>query len=197
MCVRLLPVSSSALITLDESSARVSSAIASTEKGTAVTSLPTAWVSPEWSILTCDEILPFLSQISVSVDLNLSLPLKHADIDECEQPSSHMCDHECVNTVGSFVCRCNSGYVLAPDRLSCIPLNSRESGALEEVFRDVCLLAATCVHVVHSEVHGEVQPANECWELLLHLSRFSQHEKQPVAAEAEAGKHAATSAGKL
>lgn len=44
----------------------------------------------------------------------------------------------------------------------------------------------------HSEVHGEVGHVDECWDLLIHLSGFYEHEKQPVAAEAEAGKHAIT-----
>uniref|UniRef100_A0A674PC64 EGF-like calcium-binding domain-containing protein n=1 Tax=Takifugu rubripes TaxID=31033 RepID=A0A674PC64_TAKRU len=38
------------------------------------------------------------------------------DINECEQPGTSMCQHECVNTVGSFLCRCGGGYILAPDR---------------------------------------------------------------------------------
>lgn len=45
MCVRRHPVSSSALITLEELSAHVILAIASTEKDTVITNLLTVWVS--------------------------------------------------------------------------------------------------------------------------------------------------------
>jgi len=38
------------------------------------------------------------------------------DIDEC---LSSPCGHTCINTVGSFVCSCNNGYVLDSDGLSC------------------------------------------------------------------------------
>ena len=42
----------------------------------------------------------------------------HADINECSSNNGG-CQHSCVNTVGSFECRCNSGYELASNRLSC------------------------------------------------------------------------------
>ena len=38
------------------------------------------------------------------------------DIDECILSP---CEHTCTNTVGSFVCSCNDGYVLNSDGLSC------------------------------------------------------------------------------
>lgn len=53
MCVQLRPASSSALITLDELFARVTPAIASTEKDTATTNLLTAWVSAFPSQVLC------------------------------------------------------------------------------------------------------------------------------------------------
>lgn len=49
---------------------------------------------------------------------------EHTDIDECENSSSSLCDHECVNTVGSFQCRCRSGYILTPNQRSCIPVHN-------------------------------------------------------------------------
>lgn len=148
----------------------------------------------------------FFLQIYLFVAFNFSLPVTRADIDECEQPSNNVCDHECVNTVGSFLCRCHSGYILAPDRHSCIPVHNCELTALEKSSRDVYLRAIRCLHVVicnertmmrehdlcHSGVLREGGHAYECWDLLIHLSGFYQHEKQPVAAEAEAGKHAIT-----
>ncbi|XP_029702356.1 collagen and calcium-binding EGF domain-containing protein 1-like isoform X1 [Takifugu rubripes] len=62
------------------------------------------------------------------------------DINECEQPGTSMCQHECVNTVGSFLCRCGGGYILAPDRRSCIPVhNLRSTGT-----SDTLMSAGTC-----------------------------------------------------
>ena len=37
------------------------------------------------------------------------LPL---DIDECEIEADN-CDHVCLNTIGSFHCACQSGYILS------------------------------------------------------------------------------------
>ena len=33
------------------------------------------------------------------------------DIDECELKADN-CDHVCLNTIGSFHCACQSGYIL-------------------------------------------------------------------------------------
>ena len=41
-----------------------------------------------------------------------------SDIDECEQGSDG-CEHNCNNTVGSFFCSCNTGYVLTMDGQNC------------------------------------------------------------------------------
>ena len=30
------------------------------------------------------------------------------------------CDHNCINTIGSFVCFCQSGYDLDSDGLACV-----------------------------------------------------------------------------
>ena len=39
------------------------------------------------------------------------------DINECENNST--CDHRCINTIGSFICECNSGYQLNDDLMTC------------------------------------------------------------------------------
>ena len=40
------------------------------------------------------------------------------DIKECESHNGQ-CDHNCINTIGSFYCTCDSGYKLNGDKLSC------------------------------------------------------------------------------
>ncbi|XP_076137060.1 matrilin-4-like [Alosa pseudoharengus] len=41
-----------------------------------------------------------------------------AEIDHCGQ-GDHGCEHECVDTEDSFVCRCRAGYTLRPDGKTC------------------------------------------------------------------------------
>ena len=51
-------------------------------------------------------------QCEGTVIQNLSMinPFHTLDIDECEVIS--LCDHQCVNTEGSFYCTCRDGYQL-------------------------------------------------------------------------------------
>ena len=47
------------------------------------------------------------------------LPVYFVDINECE--GSHGCSQECINTVGSFKCSCQSGFRLdSTDLKTCI-----------------------------------------------------------------------------
>ena len=41
------------------------------------------------------------------------------DIDECTDSSLNSCDQICINTMGSFVCECNTGYQLNDDLMTC------------------------------------------------------------------------------
>ena len=41
-----------------------------------------------------------------------------ADIDECSLDNDG-CEHNCINTVGSFFCSCNTGYALTLDGKNC------------------------------------------------------------------------------
>ena len=41
-----------------------------------------------------------------------------SDIDECSDGTDD-CSETCINTVGSFACGCNSGYVLDDDGVIC------------------------------------------------------------------------------
>ena len=57
----------------------------------------------------------------------------HVDIDECKLDST-LCDKECVNTEGSYYCKCPSSYALAVNGTSCIecgiskPINHHSNG---------------------------------------------------------------------
>ena len=41
----------------------------------------------------------------------------HLDINECEEGND--CHQECQNTVGSFICSCTEGFLLAEDGKNC------------------------------------------------------------------------------
>ena len=41
-----------------------------------------------------------------------------SDIDECDRGIDG-CQHACRNNDGSFLCTCNTGYVLAPNGKNC------------------------------------------------------------------------------
>ena len=39
-----------------------------------------------------------------------------ADIDECKTTQAAKCEHKCANTLGSFQCYCNEGYLLEQNK---------------------------------------------------------------------------------
>lgn len=41
------------------------------------------------------------------------------DIDECSFSIDSVCSQNCINTHGSFICSCTSGYILRPDLRTC------------------------------------------------------------------------------
>jgi len=42
------------------------------------------------------------------------------DLDECESRNNGGCNQQCTNTVGSFLCSCNStGFLLDADQRTC------------------------------------------------------------------------------
>ena len=68
------------------------------------------------------DIHSILTIMLVMVRTNLK-SLNHSiifiDINECASGIDD-CDHSCFNTVGSYVCDCNVGYVLDTDGSNCI-----------------------------------------------------------------------------
>ena len=42
------------------------------------------------------------------------------DIDECADESLNACNQICNNNDGSFVCECNTGFVLGNDLMTCL-----------------------------------------------------------------------------
>lgn len=51
------------------------------------------------------------------------------DVNECE--TEKPCDQQCVNTQGSFYCRCRQGFVLQADQQSCRKISSHADDAFE------------------------------------------------------------------
>ena len=47
------------------------------------------------------------------------LPPICADIDECEG-DNHLCEHDCMNTVGSYTCFCSDSHTNADDGINCL-----------------------------------------------------------------------------
>ncbi|XP_060567507.1 matrilin-2-like [Ruditapes philippinarum] len=45
------------------------------------------------------------------------------DIDECSS-GTHECQHNCVNTHGSYTCTCRAGFILSWDRKSCLEITA-------------------------------------------------------------------------
>lgn len=42
----------------------------------------------------------------------------NSDIDECQTTQS-LCEHKCINTNGTYVCSCSSGFSLNSDGKTC------------------------------------------------------------------------------
>ena len=62
-------------------------------------------------------IVPVMMGI-VCVCACVYIMLLQTDINECEE-SKELCEHNCINTNGSYYCSCNLGYVLEDNNSSC------------------------------------------------------------------------------
>ena len=51
----------------------------------------------------------------------------HSDIDECQSLDDVCMNGRCLNTLGDYMCRCNTGYTLSTDKHMCLgkPKNRR------------------------------------------------------------------------
>ncbi|XP_060568098.1 uncharacterized protein LOC132726759 [Ruditapes philippinarum] len=68
------------------------------------------------------------------------------DINECSS-SGHGCQHNCVNTHGSFRCRCKAGYTLTSDLKSCQDLNEcnvNNGGCSQQCNNNVGSFSCSC-----------------------------------------------------
>ena len=45
--------------------------------------------------------------------------LLYTDVNECSTYDANQCSQICVNTEGSYICQCSSGYRLSADERSC------------------------------------------------------------------------------
>ena len=41
------------------------------------------------------------------------------DIDECASDDTNSCEQQCINSVGSYTCKCNDGFTLNSDGTTC------------------------------------------------------------------------------
>ena len=50
--------------------------------------------------------------------LSVIISIKSIDIDECSE-DIHRCDQHCHNTIGSYMCSCDTGFLLDSDGYTC------------------------------------------------------------------------------
>ena len=67
-------------------------------------------------VLTCS----FPTSINRHTALFIKLIKNHiiADVDECSEETDE-CTQNCDNTIGSYVCSCNDGFIIDVDRRTC------------------------------------------------------------------------------
>ena len=60
-----------------------------------------------------------LDQIAYTHFLSSLVTLFQHDVDECAHAELNECHQICVNTPGSYACRCHEGYLLMEDGITC------------------------------------------------------------------------------
>ncbi|XP_056307785.1 fibulin-7-like [Danio aesculapii] len=107
----------------------------------------------------------FLDSIHCSCDAGFSISSSNTslcmDIDECElfrhTPPGRVCAHTCVNTAGSFYCRCPDGYKLSRDSRSCHDVDECVQAAHNCSSEQVCVNTYgghRCEHIHCPEFHN-------------------------------------------
>ncbi|XP_077886063.1 collagen and calcium-binding EGF domain-containing protein 1 isoform X3 [Ictidomys tridecemlineatus] len=66
------------------------------------------------------------------------------DIDECATSNKTLCEHICVNTVGSYRCECREGYVLEDDGRTCTRGDKYPNDTGHEEKSENAVKAETC-----------------------------------------------------
>ncbi|XP_041374759.1 low-density lipoprotein receptor-related protein 2-like [Gigantopelta aegis] len=69
----------------------------------------------------CDngECIPYRFVCNKNADCSDNSDEAHCNVNECDPSHIAQCQHECVDTLTSFLCECNDGYRLMSDRQSC------------------------------------------------------------------------------
>ncbi|NP_001373587.1 fibulin-7-like precursor [Danio rerio] len=115
--------------------------------------------------LRASRCVEFLDSIHCSCDAGFSISSSNTsfcmDIDECElfrhTPPGRVCAHTCVNTAGSFYCRCPDGYKLSRDSRSCHDVDECVQAAHNCSSEQVCVNTYgghRCEHIHCPEFHN-------------------------------------------
>ena len=103
--------------------------------------------------------------------------LLFTDIDECENPK--LCSQICVNTSGSYHCRCLQGYVLSDDDHNCTKGQSELSSYI--VTHIAIANSARHINSLGCEDNGgkklflHIAPVFEVFQVMFHISAFQAH----------------------
>ena len=72
----------------------------------------------------------------------------YLDIDECSNSTLNKCQHICKNTVGSYYCECNRGYMLQSDHRTCESMLCRLYSIMYFLRQDnIVIIIMACFHI--------------------------------------------------
>ena len=76
-------------------------------------------ISPKYIRALCMHIKQLITYMLAEVTWQLPGCLLYiADINECVE-GTHLCTQNCNNTIGSYVCSCNDGFIIDVDGRTC------------------------------------------------------------------------------
>ena len=67
---------------------------------------------------------------------------KTLDINECQSTSLNRCQQQCINTIGSYKCGCNTGYQLSHDGKTCTGKSKTDMQVNTTVFNTLARIGA-------------------------------------------------------